>query len=91
MPNHCGFTQMDQFVLIRVDKDFNCSNIFAHLVKPKRFKENKKKNQSFQKNRLVKKYQSSPWQATKLELRQNILNLNRTHRFKNNSLDTVEK
>lgn len=82
---------MDQFVLTRVDKDFNCSNIFAHLVKPKRFKENKKKNQLFQKNRLVKKFQSSPWEATKLELRQNTLNLNRTHGLKNNSLDTVEK
>ena len=60
---------MEQFVLTRVDKGFDCSDIFAHLVKTKRFKENKKKNQTFQKNRLVKKFQSSPWQATKLELR----------------------
>ena len=82
---------MEQFVLTRVNKGFNCSNIFAQLVKPKRIKKNKKKNQTFQKNRLVKKFQSSPWQATKLELRQNILNLNRTHGFKNNILDTVEK
>ena len=82
---------MEWFVLTRVDKGFDFSNIFAHLVKPKRFKENKKKKQTFQKNRLVKKFQSLTWQATKLELRQNILSLNRTYGFKNNILDTVEK